>query len=252
MSTQLERSWGRFFKSGFYAEGWNLKIDPKAAEREVDGVLNLLNPPAGSHIIDWCGGWGRHAVLLAQRGYKVTLLDFAPSHIDRARSLAEQVGVNIELICADFRQTPPNIQADFAVNMFTAGIGYLTEEDDVLALTSLRAALKPRAGVIVDTMNLFFLAKNYTPRGWRESDDKSLRLFEKREFNFLNNRNASETTMVRAGQEEVQTLDHRIYTPAELAKVLELAGFSVTNLWGGFDGCEFDFDSPRIVMMAKK
>lgn len=251
--SSLEQLWDKFFKSGFYEEGWRLKIDPQRTLEEVKGVLNLLKPKLGNHILDWCGGWGRHAIELAKLGYEVTLLDFAPNHIEMAKHAMTETCVHLDLVCADFRQTPPTIQADFAVNLFTAGISYLAEEDDIQALKSLHEALKPGARFLLDTLNLFWLVQHYNSHGWSESNDESVRMLEKREFNFLTNRNFSETTMQRAGQpEEVQTLDHRIYSAAELASVLKRAGFEPIELYGDLDGQPFTFDSRRIVMISQK
>lgn len=251
--TEQEKRWDEFFANGFYFEGWDFRIDPQQTQAEVDGILALLKPRSGIHLIDWCGGYGRHAVEFAKRGFQVTLLDKAPNHIEMARQAAEQAGVSIELVCADFRQTPALVQADFAVNLFTSGIGYLTEEDDVQALRSLYAALKPGALFLLDTMNLFWLARNYQPKGWEGDESGKKRLFDAREFDFWTNRNHSKTILWKEGQPERQMEnDHRIYTPSELAAVLRRAGFEPVELRGGFDGQPFDFDNRRIIMISRR
>lgn len=253
MKDQLEQNWQEFFWGGFYADAWGFRIDPQKAEQEVNGVLKLLNPPPDSHILDWCGGYGRHSVIFAQRGFKVTLLDFTPSHIQMAEQAAKATGVELSLIQADFRQTPPSIQADFAVNLFTSGIGYLTEQDDLLALQSLHAALKPEALFLLDTMNLFWLVKNYQPKGGDMSEDRTKRLVEQREFDFWRNRNISQILYWKKGGEEVeQRLEHRIYSAAELMSVLRQAGFEPLELYGGFDGQPFGFDSRRLIIISKR
>src|SRR3989344_4902312 len=124
-------------------------FDKKDAEKEVDSVLNLLKPEPGSHILDWCGGWGRHAIPLAKRGFKITLLDFSSEYLERAEAYAAREGVSLNLVHADFRETPSSIQADYAVNLFTAGLGYLGEENDVIGLKALSSALRPSARVLI-------------------------------------------------------------------------------------------------------
>jgi len=253
MSINLDEKWKRFYWKELYRKGWGIEINPDQTKKEVEGVLEILNPTSGAHILDWCGGWGRHSIELAERGFNVTLLDFTPAHIKMAEVLAEEAGVGLNLVQADFRETPANIQADFAINMFTAGIGHYTREDDTKALTSLYKALKPGAKFLVDTMNLYWLVKNYQPRGWRESDDKKIRLFGKREFDFWTGRNISEETLAIVSQEEqTMTLDILVYTPAELAVVFREAGFVPIKLYGGFDGQKFSFDSRRIIMVSEK
>ena len=68
-------------------------FDKKDTEKEIDGVLSILKASPGSHILDWCGGWGRHAVPLAKRGFKITLLDFSKEYLERAEAYAAREGV---------------------------------------------------------------------------------------------------------------------------------------------------------------
>jgi 2-polyprenyl-3-methyl-5-hydroxy-6-metoxy-1,4-benzoquinol methylase len=253
MDTDLGKRWDDFFASGFYFEGWTFRIDPTRDEQEVAGVLKLLEPTPGTHILDWCGGYGRHAIKLARLGFRVTLLDKAPNHIRLARSAAESAGVELNLICADFRETPASVQADYAVNVFTSGIGYLTEEDDIWALRSLYAALKPGALFLLDTMNLFWLVRNYQPKGWDHNDTDTKRLLEERHFDFWTNQNCSVTTLWEVNKEERrQEYRLRVYSPAELASVLRRAGFEPERLYGNFEGQPFGFDSRRIIMISRR
>lgn len=246
-----DQQWKDLFWTGFYADAWESKTNLNP-EDEVDQVITLLGIVPGSHILDWCGGMGRHSILFAKRGYQVTLLDYTPHHIQLARQVAEQAGVGINFIQSDFRQTPPEIQANYAVNLFTSGLGYLEEADDVEALCSLYRALKSGAQILIDTMNLFYIVKEYRPKDWYEYGESRL-VLESRHFDFSTNRNVSRIVQREAGKEDVDvTLDHRVYSPAELAKVIEQAGFSVTGLYGSFAGDDFTFGSRRIVMTATK
>jgi len=245
--------WQGFFESYFYWKAWVFRIDPERTAKEVEGVLELLKPKSGSHFLDWAGGWGRHTIELAKRGYQVTLLDFAANHIEMARRLAEEAGVKVNFVHSDFRQTPASIQADYAINLFTSAVGYLTEDDDLQAFRSLHAALKPGALFLIDTMNLFWLVKNYQPRGWHESEDGKRRLLSERKFDYMTNRNISREVYTEAGgEEEEHRLDLHIYSAAELATILRRAGFEPVELYGDFNGESFDFDSKRIVMISER
>ncbi|OGV89373.1 hypothetical protein A2Z41_00255 [Microgenomates group bacterium RBG_19FT_COMBO_39_10] len=251
----LEEQWKEFFGSGFYTEAWGMRTDYSKTKEQVDGVLNLLGPVTGSHILDWCGGWGRHSFLLAQLGYQVTLLDFAPNHIQRAKNkLARKKyrKLKIKCLCKDFRETPPEIQADFAINMFTSGIGYLTQEDDLKALQSLNLALKPKAKFLLDTMNLFWIVKNYQSDSGRYSPKDERVLVEKRNFNFLENRNVSEIFYFNGLQKIETKLDHRLYSALELINLLKQADFETLEVYGDFDGSPYNFDSKRLIIISQK
>ena len=181
----------------------------------------------------------------------MTLLDFAENHIGMAKTAARRAGVEMDTLCIDFRLTPSNVQADFAVNMFTSGLGYLGRQDDIVALQSLHAALKPGAKILIDTMNLFWLMNNYIPRGWTQNQDGTVRVFEEREFNFLTGRNHSTTTIVRPNKpDETRELDHHIYSASVLACVLKEAGFLPLEVYGDFEMSPFNQSSKRIIMVA--
>lgn len=224
------------------------------ADKEVDGVIKMLGMRPGAHVLDWCGGWGRHAIPLAKRGFNVTVLDFSKEYLDRGRVEAENEGVSLEWIHADFRETPKEIQADYAVNLFTAGIGYLGEENDIRALQSLRGALKPGARILIDTMNLFWITRNFLPSAWHESEDGTKWYLERRRFDFLTNHVHTTSMYCDRTTGEEMNCEHglRVYSPTELIRVLECAGFDSPELYGGFDGSDFSLTSKRVIVAAER
>ncbi len=251
-----KKEWIYSFFGKFYREAWKGAglLDKRDPEAETAQILELLNVPPRSHILDWCGGWGRHALPLAKRGYRVTLLDFCEEYIQEAKQNAETQGVKLSTVVADFRNTPPEIQADYAVNLFTAGLGYLGRENDLIALNSLFKALKPGALFLIDTANLFWIARNFQSKSWSESANGKRRLLERRSFDFFSSVVVSSVIYqdTELGIEETNSFALRAYSPAELKEILELAGFKPLKLYGGLDGSDFGFDSRRLVMVSQK
>ncbi|MBI3632134.1 MAG: class I SAM-dependent methyltransferase [Candidatus Vogelbacteria bacterium] len=259
MSDYKDRAWIHSFfggKRNFYKEAYEAmgSFSEEQTEREVDGILKILKPEKGAHILDWCGGWGRHSIPLAKRGYKITLLDFCPEYLEQAKVYAEKEDVQIETVHCDFRETPASVQADFAINLFTAGLGYLGDEGDAFALKSLFHALKPYAKVLIDTVSLFGYAKNYEENNWKLSPDGQKRYLQKRTFNFWNNFQYEVNTFqeVATRNEESAEVQLKIYCPADLSRILKSAGFAPQELFGNVNGSKFDFDSRRLVMTAQK
>ena len=250
-----EQDWQQFFWTGFYDTLWHNRITPEKTQEEVEGVLQLLKPAPDSHILDWCGGWGRHAISLAKRGFRITLLDFAPNHIQAAKEAAEQADVQLNLICADFRETPPEIQADYAVNLFTAGIGYLGREQDLVALKSLHQALKPGARFLLDTINMFWIVKNYNPSSGHFSENGIAMLsVDQRTFDFWTNNILSEHVLWAEDGKGLRKkqVSHTIYCAADLILMLQQAGFEVLELYGGFGGQPYGFDTRRLIIVSQR
>ncbi len=69
-------------------------------------VAELADLPPG-RAIDLGAGEGRNAVWLAERGWKVTGVDFSEVGLAKARALAEERGVEVEWVLADLRSFVP-------------------------------------------------------------------------------------------------------------------------------------------------
>ncbi len=257
MGNPKQQQWIQEFFGGpedFYGTAYSGlgTFEKKDAVKEVEGVLKMLNPEPGSHLLDWCGGWGRHAIEFSRRGYRVTLLDITKQYLEQAAGMAEQEGVTLTCVHADFRETPKEIQADYAVNLFSAGLGYLSEEDDRRALNSLLCALKRGGKLIIDTMNLFWMIRNFQEYSWRESRDCTQRYLQHRTFDFWTNTEHSENTyesalLVYPLKRETHL---HVYAPADLARVLRKAGFKPLEIFGDYDGSPFGLTSKRLIMTA--
>ncbi len=250
--------YGDFYEDSYTAVGAFRKSD---AAKEIQDALTLMGAEPPAHVLDWCGGWGRHAIPAAKFGYRMTVLDFSERYVERLKRDAETAGVEIEGVVADFRETPPSIQADFAVNLFTAGIGHgsmdnpaATKERDRMALASLYDALKPGAPFMIETMALSWLMRNFTESSWRDSEDGTKRLLERRQFDFVTNSTISTWIFQdkATGIERSHTFPLHIYSPVELIELLGSVGFGGFRLYGTFDGQPFTRESKRIVLVCKK
>lgn len=92
-------------------EAWNARYGAAdlvwgaAPNRFVEQALRDLEPRG--RALDLACGEGRNAIWLAERGWQVTGVDFSTVAIERARKLAEQRGVALELIEADVTEWEP-------------------------------------------------------------------------------------------------------------------------------------------------
>lgn len=69
-------------------------------------VEELWELPPG-RALDLGAGEGRNAVWLAERGWRVTAVDFSPVALDKARRLAQARGVSVDWVLADLRGYQP-------------------------------------------------------------------------------------------------------------------------------------------------
>jgi len=197
---------------------------------EVEFLIEELNLPKGSLILDIGCGTGRHAVGLASRGYHVPGVDLSNRMLEEARRAAEKAGVKLELIHADATKFKSERLYDAAICICEGAFALLGAHDDPLEhdlaiLKNINAALKPRAPLILGTLNAAEKIAKFT-----EDDIRAGK------FNLLT---LVETFTMECGGSEGQksvTLHEKGYTAPELRLLLQLAGFEALNFYGGTAG----------------
>jgi len=131
----------------FAREGYFFGTDPAAfLKREARRL-----PPAAS-VLCVAEGEGRNAVWLAEQGHRVTAFDASPVGVEKARRLAAERGVAVELHVADVDGWDWSRRFDAVVAIF---IQFAPPEMRTRIFAGLRQALAP-GGLL--------LLHGYTPR----------------------------------------------------------------------------------------
>jgi ubiquinone/menaquinone biosynthesis C-methylase UbiE len=201
-------------------------------------------------VLDVPCGFGRHAIPLAQAGYRVVGADRAQSLLDAAAERAGG-GRRPKLVRADYRDLPlPDESFDVALNMFTS-LGYLGDEQDTRALTEIRRVLRPEGRLVIETMHRDRLVANLQERGWQLLGEGRL-LLEQHAFDPASGLwQMTQTLVPGSGQRESRTLTLRVYTATELVAMAERAGFCEARCYGDLDGGPFGVDT-RLVVVARR
>ncbi|GAA3938665.1 class I SAM-dependent methyltransferase [Hymenobacter algoricola] len=148
MSTEIE--WfSTWFDSPYYHLLYRDR-DQQEARDFIDALLVHLHPKPGTRLLDLACGKGRHAIYLSEKGYDVTGVDLSPESIVYARQFAQP---QLHFEVHDMRDPLPWGPFDFIFNLFTS-FGYFAEEtENVVALRSAAAALRPGGKMVIDFMN---------------------------------------------------------------------------------------------------
>src|SRR6266496_1040173 len=87
-----------------YLEMYAPRHEPEQTEAEALGAVGVAEVEPGAAVLDCPCGFGRHAIVLARQGYKVTGSDRSQVLLDEARRQAGDT--ELELVQADYRELP--------------------------------------------------------------------------------------------------------------------------------------------------
>jgi SAM-dependent methyltransferase len=245
--------WYRTFFTADYPYIYERRLRDKQTDREVAFARKVLDLQPGNSLLDLACGQGRHAVRLAQLGYRVTALDLNADYLEEARAQAEQAGIELETVHADMREIPFAGRFDAVLTFFTV-YGYLeSEEEDFKVLQAVERALKPGGRFLLDVSNRDAVLTARPRQTWRQRPDGTLILYRE-EFDPLSSRSHVEFESVRPDGTRRQLGGHhiRLYTLRELAIALDRAGMRVEDVFGGYKARRYTLDSPRLIIVASK
>ena len=118
---------------------------------EVEGL-----PPG--RALDLACGEGRNAIWLAERGWKVTAVDFSRVAVERARRIAAERGVEVDFLQADLLAYEPAGRAFDLVAVFYL---QLPAPERAAVLAAAAAAVAPGGTLLVVGHDLLNLSEGY-------------------------------------------------------------------------------------------
>lgn len=150
---------------------WSLDIKEMSwvehATEEVDFLVEALGLQGGERILDLACGYGRHALELARRGYRVVGVDISEPYIQDARATAAHEGLAVELLQADVRALAFRDAFDVVLNMADGAIGYFdAEQENLRLLDVISAALHPGGQHVMAVCSADHARKHFPKRHW--------------------------------------------------------------------------------------
>lgn len=239
-----EAFWKLFYPVLFPAKQFEM------AEEQVGKILDLLQFN-GHSILDLACGPGRHSVVLAKKGYRVTGVDLSAFLLAKAKELTDDTGVNVEWIHQDMRAFRRPEAFDLCLSLFTS-FGYFDNKDDDLAiLRNIYDSLIKGGACLIDVTGKEWLAKHFQPTTSHELEDGTL-MIECHEIRDAWSRIRNRWIMLKEGKSTEYRFEHTIYSAQELKDRFAEAGFGSVEIFGGFDGAQYGPDATRLIAVARK
>jgi ubiquinone/menaquinone biosynthesis C-methylase UbiE len=219
--------------------------DP-AVEARAAAELAGVEPPA--EVLDAPCGYGRHATVLAEAGYRVTGADRSQVLLDEARHRGGE-GEWPRWVQADHRELPfEEASFDCVLNLFSS-LGYRGEDGDRATLAEFRRVLRPGGALVIETQHRDRIMAIFRERDWEERGDDTR--LEKRSFDYVTGEIETEHGLIEAGgRRRLLTYRMRLYTATELVRLVTDAGFAQAECFGGFGREPLSRDT-RLVTLAR-
>ena len=221
-----------------YLQTYLPSYDPERTRTEALGAAFLAEVEPGAEILDCATGFGRHALALAEAGYRVTGLDRSESQLAEAERRRGE-GEWPHFVRGDYRDLPfADASFDAVLSLFSS-LGYLGREGDVGVLREIRRVLRPAGALIVETAHRDGFARFMQPfarRTWDRLPDGSLYL-EERTPDWSAGTVDTYRLIVSPTNERVERpyVIH-VYAVKEWVEMLHEAGFAAVDAFGAWDG----------------
>ncbi len=219
------------------------------AKKLVELILNNVYLPENAKVLDLACGAGRHSVLFAEKGCRVTAVDLSENLISVAKKCAAASGFKINFVKCDLRNFSVSSKFDLVVNLFTS-FGYFEDDLENFKLFEVSFDHLENGGYFVlDYLNKYFVEKNLIPESVDELDGELI--VQKRSLK--GNRVIKNISLFNNGMEKKYRESVRMYCKDELIRSVTNRGFEIKNVFGDFEGNCFDpVKSSRIIIIARK
>jgi SAM-dependent methyltransferase len=220
-------------------------------EEEVEQIVGLIPIPPGAAVADLGCGRGRHAIPLSRRGYRVTGVDLSEKMLRLARERAKREGAAVEWVREDMRTFVRPAAFDVFLSLFSS-FGFFGDEENQKVLDNVGRSLKPGGALLLDLRN----ARKGLAGGEALERTVSVpagQLCMRVRFDRATRRALAEHELVRPDGIRISSaFDVRIYSEAELARMIGKAGMRVVAVHGSLDGAPFGAGAERMVVIARR
>jgi len=221
--------------------------------------LSLAEREAGP-VIEWGAGTGRLAIPLAAAGHDVTAVELSTEMVERGKKSGA-----VEWVVGDMRSAKLERRYGLAVCAFNSFLCLLGVDDTLAFLRNAREHLAP-GGLLGIEVSAFSPEELVDPPGGpelrhdftRDLPDGRLDRFSVSRYDAASQLMQMRLFYERYGasgmleSRRAHDLTIRITNRDELDLMLQMAGFEVEAVYGGFEGEMFTSTSDDLVVLARK
>lgn len=242
--------WTSYFDAQYLKE-YEPLFTPELDRRDVARLLEVLELPSGSRILDVPCGQGRHAHLLAEAGFDVDGLDYSPDLLALARKRG--AGKRLRYTRGDMRQLPQRWSGRFdaVLNLFTSFGFFIDPADDARVIAEFARVLKPGGRLIWHGGSRDGVMAKFLSRDWWQTADGTM-VGHQRSFDALSGVLTVESTW--SGRKGSGSREHRIrlYTATRISELCAAAGLTLEVAYDAWLDQPLKRSSSEMLLVARK
>jgi ubiquinone/menaquinone biosynthesis C-methylase UbiE len=223
-------------------------LTPERSDRECSLIAELCSLSTGASVLDVGCGHGRIANRLARMGFQVTGVDASQKALERARSEAKALSVQVEYVEADFVSLDWRERFDCVVSWYTS-FGLSDDDRNCGILGGMYSAVKRGGVCLIEHINRDLVLRRSQSTLVHERNGQFMIDFI--EFDPITSRLLCTRKFCRGDQVRIVHYQIRLFTFAELATWMRRAGFSEVRGYGR-EGERFSLQSERMIAVATK
>jgi len=236
-----------WFNSPYYHKLY-LDRDDKEAAEFIERLINYLQPPQNSLMIDIGCGRGRHAKILASKEFDVTGIDIAPDNIEYALASEND---HLHFYQHDMRMPFWINYFDYAFNFFTSFGYFKTEREHNNAIRSISQSLKHNGIFVLDYLNVQFADNHLVNESIKQIEGTTFHLTKWFDENNFYKKIIIEDEGLPNNLEFTEKVAR--FTLTDFEKMFADQGFKILEVFGDYQLNKYDEKkSPRLLMVAKK
>jgi SAM-dependent methyltransferase len=237
--------------------------DEAEAHAFLDRLMNSLDFPHGSKIIDVGCGQGRHSRYLASKGYDVTGLDIDEDNIAEAKKSENKC---LRFVRHDMRQPFPAGDAGLVLNVFTSFGYFENDAENQEAIRNMATALKEDGVLVIDFFNAEQVEASITgpqltlPDGSQSTERGEIYTeIQRGNVDFCIHKKIQNGFVVKTidisdkGEKHTYQEKVRLLTREDFERYFLCCGLRTEQVYGSYTLQPFDIhSSPRLLLIVKK
>jgi len=220
--------------------------DEREAQVFIDNLIDYLQIPKGSKLIDIACGKGRHAKYFNQKGMDVVGVDLSPNSINTAK---KDENKNLQFSVHDMRENYQEETFDVVTNLFTS-FGYFEDnKDEQKAINAMASNLKEEGLLIIDFMNAKKVIDHLVLNEQKTIDGIQFEITRQvKDGYILKDIRITDEKEEQQFQEKVKAI-----TLADYSEFITNAGVKIIDIFGNYKLDNFDEKiSDRLILICKK